>query len=224
MKMDVTEEKLNQLVKLQLSNHFGVPNINIEKAMKISLERIEKNFTHSNNKYYFNNEGVFFSPYHSGQYSIFLYYLSNTLFKLGKTQLASQVYYLNKIFNSVDWYFEIELPDIFGVEHPLGSVLGRAKYSDGFFIYQGCTVGGGNALKPQYPSIGSNVIMYSNSKILGNSSIGNNVIIAADTTILNQDIPDNCLVFGKSPNLTIKEKDEDYMNEYIASFWKIEMN
>lgn len=29
MKMDITEEKLNELVKLQLSNHFGVPNINI---------------------------------------------------------------------------------------------------------------------------------------------------------------------------------------------------
>lgn len=74
MKMDITEEKLNELVKLQLSNHFGVPNINIEKAIKNSLERIEKKFTHSNNKYYLNNEVVFFSPYHSGQYSIFLYY------------------------------------------------------------------------------------------------------------------------------------------------------
>ena len=45
MKMDVTEEKLNQLVKLQLSNNFGVPNINIEKAIKNSLERIEKIYT-----------------------------------------------------------------------------------------------------------------------------------------------------------------------------------
>ena len=49
-----------------------------------------------------------------------------------------------------------------------------------------------------YPTLGKNVILHSNSKILGDSTIGDNVIVSANTTILNENIPNNSLVFGKS--------------------------
>lgn len=48
--------------------------------------------------------------------------------------------------------------------------------------------------------------MCSNSKILGKSKIGDNVIVSANTYIKDEDIPDNSLVFGQSPNLVIKKK------------------
>ena len=83
-----------------------------------------------------------------------------------------------------------------------GGVMGRAQYGDYFLYYQGCTVGGN---KSQYPVIGEHVTMFSNSKILGNSHIGNNVIISASTYIINQNIPDNSIVFGMSPDIIIKE-------------------
>ena len=51
--------------------------------------------------------------------------------------------------NSVDLFYAIELPQKFGAEHPLGSVMGRAKYGDGFFFYQGCTVGGTDGANAQ---------------------------------------------------------------------------
>ena len=35
-----------------------------------------------------------------------------------------------------------------------------------------------------------------------------------------QDIPDNCLVFGSSPNLVIKQKTEKEMEEYFFKIWK----
>ena len=76
------------------------------------------------------------------------------------------------------------------------------------FFYQGCTVGGtrdheGNLL---YPVIGENVHMFSNSSILGNSHIGNNVDIGAGAIVKNQNVPNDCVVFGESPNLIIKKK------------------
>ena len=132
--------------------------------------------------------------------------------------IASKIYYLNKILNSVDWYYEIELPTYWGVEHPLGSVLGRAEYSEGLFIYQGCTIGGN---KKKYPKIGKNVILYSNSSILGDSIIGDNVLISTGTTIKDENIPDDSLVFGQSPNLIIKRKGKEYVENYISDFWKI---
>lgn len=220
MKMSMTKESLIGLVQLQLKNNFGTENITIDKAIDITLARVEENFKHSQNKYY-QKEGCYFSPFHSGQYSIFLYYLAHTVYKVeNDSELASQIYYLNKILHSVDWYFEIELPNYFGVEHPLGTILGRADYSNGLFVYQGCTIGGGNAVNPKYPVLGENLILYANSKILGDSKIGKNIILAADTTIINEDIPDNSMVFGKSPNLIIKAKDEEYMERYMTNFWK----
>lgn len=46
--------------------------------------------------------------------------------------------------------------------------------------------------------------MYANSSILGNCKIGNNVNIGAGAVVKNQNVPDNCTVFGLSPNLIIK--------------------
>ncbi len=157
------------------------------------------------------------SVFHSGQYSIYLYYLANTIYKKsGDTDFASKIYYLNKILHSVDWFYAIELPSYWGVEHPVGSVLGRAKYQDGLFIYQNCTVGGN---KKKYPILGRNIIMYSNSTILGNCNVGDNVIISTGTTIKDEDIPKNSIVFGASPNLVIKEKSEENMYELIDEVW-----
>lgn len=217
MKLELSHHELNELVNRQLFNMFNT-SCDITQFLDVTLERVEKCFKVTRNKYnHVAAEGVYFSPYHSGQYSIFLYYLANTIYITNRdSSLASKIYYLNKIMHSVDWYYEIELPEYWGVEHPLGSVLGRAKYSDGFFIYQGCTVGGN---KGKYPVMGENVIMYSNTTILGDTIIGDNVVISSGTLIIDEIIPSNCLVFGQTPNLVIKQKDFIYMNELISEFW-----
>jgi serine O-acetyltransferase len=121
------------------------------------------------------------------------------------------------MLHGVDLYYEIGLPDIWGAERPLGSLMGRAEYSDYFFFYQGCTVGGSGG---KYPSLGENVLMYSNCSILGDSRLGNNVILGAGTQIIDSDIPDNSLVFGRSPNLTVLRKDKSYMLEKTSGFWR----
>jgi serine O-acetyltransferase len=141
---------------------------------------------------------------------IFLYFLSNTIYKTGgATSLCDKVYYLNKIMNSVDLLYAIELPVHWSAEHPLGSVMGRAKYGDKFFFYQGCTVGGSGRMDGNgnciYPIIEENVTLYCNSTVLGKCHIGKNVRIGAGAIVKDQDIPDDCTVFGESPNLIIKK-------------------
>lgn len=150
-----------------------------------------------------------FNPYHSVQYMTFLYYLSHDIYKnANEGQLCDKIYYLNKILHSVDLFYAIDLPEQFGAEHPLGSVMGRAQYSNGFFFYQGCTVGGtydkeGNI---HYPVIEENVKMYANSSVLGKCHIGKNVQIGAGALVKNQDVPDDSIVFGQSPNLILKAR------------------
>ena len=155
------------------------------------------------------HKNVRFNPYHSVQYMIFLYYLSHEIYaNTQNTILCDKIYYLNKIMNSVDLFYAIELPQKFGAEHPLGSVMGRAKYGEGFFFYQGCTVGGtyGKNGEIYYPVLGENVQMFANSSILGRCNVGNNVKIGAGTLIKNEDIPSDSIVFGQSPHLIIKKQ------------------
>lgn len=210
MKIEVSEQELLAVVVKQIGNLFIINESEIEalrKELPSVLGLLEENFIHSNNKYYFRDGEAYFSPFHSGQYCIFLYYLARRIAHpeegLGDKMLADKLYYLNKALNSVDLFYEINLPAHFGVEHPLGSVMGRATYGDEFFFYQGCTVGGNHHV---YPVIGDNVKMCANSTILGNSHIGNNVTLGAGALVKDQDVPENSNVFGQSPNLIIKQK------------------
>lgn len=214
--MMIFKEDVALTVNKQIEN-FWSPIEDLACYQKETFERLEYCFSACKNKYFRNGQAIVFSTLNSVQYSIYLYYLANTIYKQkGNVESCSKLYYLNKIFHSVDWYYEISLPEIFCVEHPLGSVMGRAQYSNKFFFYQGCTVGGSNA---KYPIIGENVVMYSNSSIIGDCIIGNNVIIGANTVIKNIIIPDNSLVFGQSPNLCIKIMSEAEILKKTAHFW-----
>ena len=208
------EEILDQLF-IQLKSHFFITDEEravIESRFEFAIAACEENFSNAENKYYYTVvEGkkiCRFNPYHSVQYMIFLYYLSHDIYLNANIgQLCDKIYYLNKILHSVDLFYAIELPAHFSAEHPLGTVMGRAKYSDGFFFYQGCTVGGtkdkdGNIF---YPEMEENVHMYANSSVLGRCHIGKNVQIGAGALVKNQDVPNDSIVFGQSPNLIIKQ-------------------
>ena len=211
----MNNNELSKYINTQIANIF-VDDVDVRPYIDVAVKRSISCFDMNKNKYYKKDN---INIFHSGQYSQLLYYLSNTIYRTSKdTLLATKIYYLNKVLHSVDWYFEIELPNYWGVEHPLGSILGRATYGDGFFFFQGCTVGGNKGV---YPKIGNNVIMYSNSKILGDSKIGDNVLIGADTKIKDQNVPSNCIVFGNSPNLIIKKKPKEDIKDRISKIWKI---
>lgn len=211
--MVYSKEQILELLYHQLDNFFFLSKEerkDIAEVMDVVLERCRINFQASDNKYFKSNSERH-NPFHSVMNMIFLYYMSNELYKKGKsTELCDKIYYLNKIMNAVDLFYAITLPERFGAEHPLGSVMGRAQYSDGFFFYQGCTVGGTKDKEGHifYPIIGENVHMFAGSSILGRCQIGKNVNIGAGAIVKNQDIPDNCTVFGQSPNLIFKNNNK----------------
>lgn len=203
-----SHEDLEKLIKHQIHNLFLL-NESEEKALLASittaLSHTENCFSFSKNKYYKKDGQVFFSIYHSGQYCIFLYFLARQVFLDFPEMrvLADKIYFLNKTLNGLDLYYEVAMPKVFHLDHPVGSVMGRADYGENFSFSQLCTVGNNKGI---YPVIGDNVKMLSGSKILGRSNIGDNVIISANTYIKDEDIPSNSLVFGSSPELIIKPR------------------
>lgn len=115
--------------------------------------------------------------------------------------LADKIYYLNKTLNGCDLFYEIKLPRYFRLDHPVGSVMGRAEYGEGFSFSQCCTVGNNKGI---YPRLGENVRMCACSSIIGDCRVGDNVIIGANSGIKDMDVPDNTIVFGQYPNNILK--------------------
>lgn len=208
MLFEISRDKLlNRLIN-QLKSFFEISEDEVNVVHFLSNEvfqRCEYNFSKNENKYYSRNGEVYFNPNHSGQYTVFLYYFANTIFQAKKDDiaLADKIYYLNRIMNSCDLFYEVKLPEVFMLDHPLGSVIGRGQFGNYFAFSQNCTVGNNKNI---YPIIGERVTMSANTMILGNSKIGNNVILGAGACVKDQNIPDNSLVFGSSPNLIIKSR------------------
>jgi serine O-acetyltransferase len=221
MKLVLSEEELVVLLTRQISNFFFITESDTEiisNALSPVLCEIELCFKKCKNKYYNVDGAIVFDPLHSGQYIVFLCFFARYLsLRLQNKTLADKIYYLNKIMNSVDVYHEVQLPNIIFFEHPLGSVLGRAKYSNYLCIYQNCTIGGYRDKKKgslQYPELEEKVILFSGASVIGNSYIGGNSVIGGNAKVKNEDIPENSLVFGESPHLIIKEKDEYYTDKF----------
>lgn len=180
----------------------------LDDFMEEVVKNLANDFSYNRNKYFSLDDDIFINLYNSLHLFKLLYALSNQAYKQGFSLLSDKLYLVNKIVNGCDVYGGVKLPEIYHLDHPVGTVLGRAEYGNYFTFQQGCTVGGDRGLV--YPKIGENVRLYANASIIGDCKIGNNVFIASNSHVKNEDVPDNCLVFGTSPNLIIKIKSSEY--------------
>ena len=219
---DISIENITELLVHQLNSWWGdaysqaIVRDNVAEA----LEKVEQGYSGLSAQHFCENGVVKFSPFHSVSWSVFLYRLSRILFLQENLREANVVYYLNKIIHSIDWFYGVDLPVHFMAEHPLGTILGKASYGDYLFVYQGVTVGGNRKDgKLYYPVLGENVVLYANATLLGDTHIGNNVIISANTYLISENVPDNCIVFGKTPNVVIKQKTEKEIYQMTRAFW-----
>lgn len=216
MKLSLTTDALTAYLARQVSNVFPDREVaagEYRPFVDAALERLEHCFAAIKNKYFPGRSETYFNHRHTDQYAMFLYLVANSVFRRhGELALAEKAYALNKALHALDCSYEIELPEIFGFQHPVGTVLGRAKYSNYFFVYQRCSTGGKDLI---YPTIGEGVVMYGGSSIIGKCSIGNNVWLSAGALVMEQDIPGNSAVFGQSPHLTIKPTQRNVFSHFF---------
>ena len=110
-------------------------------AFNLALERLEYCFSHISTKGYQENGQARFYHLHMDQYSAFLYYYSNSIWKLeGNTAFADKLILLNRALSGMWFSYKNNLPDIFLFMHPVGTVLGNANYSDYLVVLQDVTV------------------------------------------------------------------------------------
>ncbi len=209
---------LTKYVAQQLNNMLPDFDINskiLQPFVKKAIERTEYCFSKINMKYFFDGTNARFNHLNTDQYAMFLYYLSNTIWAEETDDImAGKVYYLNKALNGLDAFYEVQLPDIFMLIHPVGTVLGRGKYSDYFVAYQRVTIGGNTEL--DYPTLGKGVAMYGGSAVIGKCKIGDGCSISFGTMVMEKDVPPNMVVFGNHPDITYKRARKSPIERFIA--------
>lgn len=218
MKLSLPTADLAAYLARQVSNFFPDREIgggDYRPHVDSALQRVEHCFSAIRNKYFPGRSETYFNHRHTDQYAMFLYYVSNSVHRDGgEVELAEKAYALNKALHGLDAFYEVELPAVFGFQHPVGTVLGRARYSDYFFVYQRCSTGAKDGV---YPEIGEGVVMYGGSSIIGKCTIGRNVLLSAGALVMSEDVPDNSVVFGQSPTLTVKPTQRNVFSDFFQA-------
>ena len=202
MYLSLPKEDLVSYVSRLLGNHLPdgyAPGDNVSRGMEQALERVEYCFSHINRKYYRDANGVLFHHTNTDHMAAFLWFLGNTIWtEFGDESTPVRLFYLNKIMHGLDLYYSVQMPAIFMLLHPVGSVIGRAKYNDYLVVSQNCTVG---AETDVYPTFGSGVVLNSHSSAIGDCRIGDNVVLGAGAMLVDTSIPSNTVVVGRYPNI-----------------------
>lgn len=185
------------------------------RAFCEALERVEYCFKPVALKAYNDKSNTCFSHLHADQYTVFLWFLSNSVWKIWQNEImASKIFYLNKILNGFTCIYDVNLPDIFLVLHGTGCVLGKARYSNYFVCCHGVTVG---AVHGEYPTIGEAVAMAPHSILVGNCVIGKHVTLGTHVHVRNRNIADHLLYYKDSETGISKTKMVSY--SWAQSFY-----
>ena len=155
-----------------------------------------------------------FNVMQSSQHSIFLYFLSNSIFKTsGNVDAATRLFLVNKAFNGIDLFYEIAMPPIFYIGHTVGIVLAKANYGNRLVLYQNVTIG---RHKDRSPLIGDGVVVYPNSAIIGDCKIGDGAVVSQGTSVLDCDIARDRLAFkGSDGRLSFRDAPKNILDEYF---------
>ncbi len=148
--------------------------------------------------------------------AIISYRVAHELLLLGVPILPRLITELAHSETGIDIHPGASIGHSFMIDHGTGVVIGEtARIGDNVRIYQGVTLGAksfpldsdGNPIKgiDRHPKIGNNVIIYSNSTILGNILIGNDAVIGGNIWV-DTDVPAGTKLLQMKSVEELKEK------------------
>jgi len=132
-----------------------------------------------------------------GLHAIWLYRISNYLFKRGWVLLPRMICYFNRLLTGVDVHPGATIGEGLFIDHATGVVIGETcVIGNNVTLYQGVTLGGtGKEKGKRHPTIGNNVVVASGAKVLGSFTVGDNAKIGAGSVVLRE-VPPNSTVVG----------------------------
>ncbi len=174
-----------------------------DAVVAAATERARHCFAHIRHPAFGDDDTVVFDHLHGDQYTMFLYYASNSAFVAGDVTLAKKLFLLNKALSGFFCLYDTLLPPVMFLNHALGTVIGRGTYGNYLLVTQNVTFGidGDRA-----PVIGEGVIVYGGALVAGATTIGDRTVIAANASLRNAEVPAESVVAGSSPDLVIRPR------------------
>ena len=194
----LSTDALCRLAARQTDHFFAdghaLPPDDLLPSARVAMARLEHCFSQVDNRYFFDGQRAVFDHLHGDQYAMWLYLLANQLHRdQAPAHWCKKLFLLNKALHGCDIFYEVALPSVFLLVHPLGTVLGRADYSDHLIVYQRVGIGSNHGI---YPTLGAHLTLHPGSAVLGQSRVGNHCSIAAESLLMDRDLPDHSLYIG----------------------------
>lgn len=141
------------------------------------------------------NKHPFFQHTNSDQYCQFLWFLSNTIWKCypEKKSICDKIILLNKALHGCWYTYKVELPDIFILIHPVGSVIGHAHYSNFLVVCQNVTIGQKEV--GDMSTIGEYCFLGTGATIMGACTLEDNVSLGIHSVVYNEFIEKDSVVY-----------------------------
>ena len=148
------------------------------------------------------------------------YRIAHALLKLGVPVIPRMISEMAHSETGIDIHPGAEIGEYFAIDHGTGIVIGAtAIIGNNVKLYQGVTLGArsfdydddNNPIKgiPRHPIIGDNVIIYSNTSVLGRIKIGKNAIIGGNIWLTDDVAENEKLTQAKAKNNILRFKQED---------------
>lgn len=152
-----------------------------------------------------------FDHLHSSQYCLFIHYLSNSLWKTGgDPKVCTKLFYLNKVLNGFDCFYDCELPARMFIGHSVGIVIAKNSFPDYLALYQGVTIG---RTGDRFPKFLGRALLYPNSSVIGGCEIGPDTVVSPGCNVVHHTTPGHCVVFANNHDYTHKPAKKSHLDE-----------
>lgn len=221
MILSIPKQELFEYVGRQVNAYFPDKCIlgGDKRAFDFALERSEYCFQHMKVRGYSEKGQAKFYHLHMDQYSVFLYYYANSIWKLGGEKIiADKLILLNRALSGMWCSYKNNLPDIFFLMHPVGTVLGNANYSNYLVVLQNVTV---NTIEDENGNLALNIgkgcFLSAGAKVIKKSTIGDWCTVGENTVLHSTPLSDGQLAYvDKEGRLNIKKYDNfDILSQYF---------
>jgi serine O-acetyltransferase len=132
-----------------------------------------------------------------GFHSILLHRAAHRLYTAGFPLLARIVSQFNRSVTGIEIHPGATIGRRCFIDHGMGVVIGEtSEIGDDVLLYQGVTLGGtGKEKGKRHPTIGTQVVIGTGAKILGNITIGDHTKIGAGSVVIRS-VPNYSTVVG----------------------------
>jgi len=141
-----------------------------------------------------------------GLHAIWLYRIAHFFYTKKLWVIARMISHISRFFTGIEIHPGAKIGRRVFIDHGMGIVIGEtAEIGDDTLLYKGVVLGGTSLEKgKRHPTVGKNVVIGSNSCVLGPIEIGDGAKIGSGSVVI-KDVPQGATVVGV-PGKIVEEK------------------